>query len=319
MLARVAETLYWQARYLERVENTAKLILSSMNLIMDLPTKVPVSWNSLLEVLGQEASFYQYNEIASEQAVCQFIIVDSPFSLAQAVAFARENARTTRDLYPRRIWQLLNSMYLFANERKAQTSNRRRRVAYLEELVNYCEQLSGALASLMSRNESFRIWRLGKLIERADMTTRLIDVRASGLLGEEETHYRQYGGIIWLSLLNAIDASQMYRANYHHALENTTVLRFLLDDNSFPRSYRYCIESICEALEMLPAPQLDVDKQALLGTLPACLNATSAEQLHPLMDEMQQALQKLHVQLEQRYFGSVSNETTETGRSETGQ
>jgi len=313
MLARVAETLYWQARYLERAENTARLILSSMNLIMDLPTKVPVSWNSLLEALGLEASFYQYNEVASEQAVCQFIIADSPFSLAQSVAFARENARTTRDVYPRHIWQLLNSMYLFATERKAQTGNRRRRVAYLEELVNYCEQLNGALVSLMSRNESYRVWRLGKLIERADMTTRLVDVRASGLLGEEETVYKQYGGVIWLSLLNAMDASQMYRASYHHALENTSVLRFLLDDNSYPRSYRYCIESISEALQQLPAPQVEVDNQALLGNLPACLNAASAEQLHPLMDEMQKALQQLHMQMELRYFRSAGTAPDESG------
>jgi len=267
MLSRLAEQLYWHGRYLERVEGLARLINVNAHLNLDLPGKLAPGWEPLVRITGNAALFnerYGADE-AGERQVAKFLITDegNPGSIHSSLAMARENMRAARDLLPREVWEQTNRLYLETGERMAGNLSRSKRHEALNELILGSQLIAGMLMGTMSQDHAYDFILIGRYLERADVTTRILDVRADDLLPDEVEELPPFESIQWMSVLKSLTGYQMYRRHVRLRVNGSDVLRFLLRDRLFPRSVMFCLEALEALIGHLPGE----DDSALRTTL----------------------------------------------------
>lgn len=306
MLSRVAEHLYWMARYLERAENMARLITANSNLILDLPKDIRPGWESLIAITGSRERFFERHTVTNENNVLRFLIADDrgQGSILCALRFARENARTIRDIVPRELWEQINGLFLQASERLAEGLSARRRFGYLRDTILGVQQIAGIVAGTMSHDAGYEFYRLGCNLERADMTTRILDVRYNDYeLGTAEA-IKPYENILWMSVLKSLTAYQMYRRHRQAAVRRTDAVDFLLKDESFPRSVRFCVLEMEDCLRNLPRsdqPRRTLDPlQRLIKGFST--DTVTQNDLHEFIDELQIQLGHVHDAVRACYF-----------------
>lgn len=306
MLSRSAERLYWLARYLERTENTARLLSVYMNLMFDLPMDVEVTWRHLLTIFGAEGVFYKLYDTPNEQNTMRFLLADTnnPGSLFSSLNVARENIRTSRELMPDEAWQQVNEMYLFAKKNVANADNRRGRVLILNEIMQGCQCFTGLLSGAMSHNDSLQFIRLGRNIERADMTTRILDIASVILAEDRSDKLRQHENALWMHVLKSLSALLMYRKHRRLRINSGDVLDYSLKDPDFPRSVAHCVNEIATCFHRLQKSDVLNDN---LKALAASLQMTDIHQftpvqLHELLDGIQIKLNITHKQIASTWF-----------------
>lgn len=255
MLSRVAERLYWMARYLERVEDAARLIHSYSHVVLDFPLGEEPGWSVLVETLEAEEEFSRSHGDASETSVMEFLIssADSTKSLRYAMRLARENVRTTRDVLPAQVWELVNECYIFSEDQSEQSIRRKNRSDYLDELIGRLQQIHGLIESSVLRDQPLWYMRLGRMIERADMTTRIVN---AGITAMRQRAADQTPEIprLWGNLLRSVSAGSAYRRTVGPVLDAESVVNFVLTNEHFPRSLVYCTTSLEELVDTLDAP-----------------------------------------------------------------
>lgn len=305
MLSRVAENLYWLARYVERAEDTARIVTVNANLLLDLPKGVAPGWRPLVDITGANALFEEHYKDYGERQVVRFLLGDERHagSIVTALAAARENCRTIRDIVPREFWEQINGLHLFASGELQKGLAKTGRHAYLRELVQRCQTLAGLLDGTMLHDQGFEFLRLGRYLERADMTTRIADVQSANLLPAADEG-RPYDNIQWVSVLKSMTAYQMYRRSEQIRVQRGPVLRFIFKHPHFPRSVRWCIEHARIGLERLPrneASLREVGRTARLldGT---DLPALSQAELHQFVDDVQLGIAALHGEIAATWF-----------------
>jgi uncharacterized alpha-E superfamily protein len=306
MLSRVAENLYWLSRYVERAENTARLVNVNAFLLLDLPRGTTPGWQPLIAITGSQPLYQELYGDCDERSVVRFLLGEprNHDSILSCLLGARENCRTVRDILPREIWELITQMTLYVRENLAAGLSKKGRHAYLRKVIEGSELITGKIISTMMRDETYHFLAMGRNIERADMTTRIIDVRSSSLLPNEASELRPFETIQWVSVLKSMTAYQMYRRKMQVQVQRSEVLRFLFLDRQFPRSFLRCLDAIGESLATLKNPRDSVD---YLKGLIAKVEGTAVEELrhddlHAFIDELQLALIKLHEQIAQTYF-----------------
>jgi len=260
LLSSVAERVYWFARYVERVENTARMILVNNNLLLDMPRNSTLGWEPIVSITGISDTFYEHHNEATERNVMSFLIMDSsnPSCMMCSVGAARENLRTSRAIFPRALWETVNDLYNYTKENKSMVLTRRRRYEFLTHVNDSCHLISGKLSASMSHDQIYEFLRLGRNLERADMTSRVIDVRAENLLPKYDEDLKPFDDIQWKSVLDSLAAYQMYRRYVHVRVRGVEVLRYLVQDVHFPRSIIHCLNEMESCLRNLPmneAPQ----------------------------------------------------------------
>lgn len=304
LLSRTADNLYWGARYLERAEDTARIVRAYTELVIDLPTSALSTWEPLLAVSGTSASFHEAHDASGELPIVRFLVADqhNPGSIASSVDRARENLRTTREIIPREAWQTINDLYLYVGSNASSGVERRSRARFLGHLIAESQQLDGVLTTVMIRDEAYEMWWLGQSIERADMTTRVVGVRAAALLAAEQQQARAretdepladiHDDVQWMGLLRSVSALQMYQRATRGPIDGGAAVRFLLLDPSFPRSVASCAQRIREALARLPRARRTLPAVDELDAVIAS-SATGADDgaaLDAAMDDVQLAL-----------------------------
>ncbi|NOT11736.1 MAG: alpha-E domain-containing protein [Methylococcaceae bacterium] len=306
MLSRSAERLYWLARYLERTENSARLLSVYMNLMFDLPLGVEMSWRYLLNICGAEEAFFHLYQEPNEQNTMSFLLTETanPGSLFSSLQFARENIRTSRDQMPDEAWQLVNEMYLYAKNNSALVSQRRGRVLFLQEIMQGCQRFTGFLSGAMSHDHALRFIRLGRSIERADMTTRILDIGSLLLADNRSEIMREYESSLWINVLKSLSAFLMYRKHRRHRINSDDVLDYLLKDKDFPRAVVHCIKELQRYIYLLPnAGGLKESLIKLeLFLLDVNIKKTTPTQLHELLDYIQAHLGDTHNQIAAAWF-----------------
>jgi uncharacterized alpha-E superfamily protein len=313
MLSRVAEHIYWMARYVERAENIARLMNVNSHLLLDLPKRMRLGWEPIIDILGCRELFFTLHDTPDERRVLRFVISDlnNPGSILSTLRLARENARTIRDIIPREAWEQVNDLYQQASKNSQGGLSPRKRYDYLRSIIVGSQTLTGMLAGAMTHDEGYEFLRLGRNLERADMTTRIIDVRSATLLpdvGEAdptavETN-QPFENIQWMSVLKSLTAYQMYRRAVQVRVRRPDVLRFLLQERRFPRAFYH---TVCEAetcLENLPhndKPRKAVTrvKNKVIRAKPESL---SQIELHEFIDQLQLGLAKAHDAIAAGYF-----------------
>ncbi len=311
MLSRSAERIYWLSRYMERTENTARLISVYMNLLMDLPRGIEMGWPQLIRIFGCDHCFYDHYKNASERNVTKSLLteINNPSSLYSSLSAARENMRTTRELLPDEAWEQVNEIYLFTKENLDTISNRRGRVVFLNTVMEGCQRFTGLLSSYMSHNDAYRFIRIGRNIERADMTSRILELATLLLSEGRSQEMRQYESILWMNILQTLNALLMYRRHIRNRIKGNDVLRYLLQDTSLPRAILCCLLDIENAIDHLPNANGLPDKVAEFKTYVERIDTehTTQGQLKKQLDHLQSQLGDLHNAIAKHWFDHANS------------
>jgi uncharacterized alpha-E superfamily protein len=306
MLSRVAENLYWMARFLERAENSARLINVNTNLLLDLPKHVQPGWAPLIEISGSDSTFTKLYTDTDERSVVKFLIgdVNHPGSILSSLGSARENARTVRDFMPRETWEQVNELYLYAKGNLASGLGHRRRYEYLRGIILGVQQITGLLAGTMTHDEGYDMLRMGRNLERADMTIRIIDVRTVSLLPEMSKELTPFENIQWMSVLKSLSAYQMYRRAMQVRVRRPDVLRFLFKERLFPRAFYHTISEVESCLGHLPRRELPLRCVSDLKERVTAAHPENFDQdkLHEFIDTLEVGLIDLNRAISDTYF-----------------
>ncbi|MBE0625470.1 MAG: alpha-E domain-containing protein [Burkholderiales bacterium] len=306
MLSRVAESLYWMTRYLERAENTARLINATTHVLLDLPRGASFGWDVLLKVAGVDQLFGEHYREHDEANIMRFLISDerNPSSIVSCIRGARENSRTLREILPRVAWERINSIYLMFNSRSEQAIERSRRYSLLDELIERRQSVIGLLSDCMSHDVAFQFIKLGRYLERGDMTTRILDINAAVLVPRKQSAEDPELALLWMAVLESLNAYQMYRRHASVHVRGVEVVEFLLRDAHFPRTVRYCLDELEGCLSQLPnhaAPMtlLRIAERRLQGMRVDQLTPASR---HKFLDAVQTDLARVHDEIAATYF-----------------
>lgn len=307
MLARAAERLYWMARNLERAENTARLINSTTHVLLDLPLGASFGWSNLLEVAGLDETFRERYPEANEESIMRFLIGDelNPSSIFSCVQYARENTRTLREMLPAEIWEHINSLYLYVKEHAATACrNRRERYLVLNNIIERRYAIVGLVAGGMAHDLPYQIIRVGRNAERADMTTRILDLHSVVRYPADSVLSETLQARVWMSILNSISAYQTYRRLASMQVESDNVIAFLLRDIRFPRSVCHCLNEMEAGLKQLPKTQQLQQQVAQLRhkMTQHQIAGMDAVALHEYLDLLQTELGGIHDNLTQSHF-----------------
>jgi len=308
MLSRVAERMYWFGRYSERVENTDRLVSVNANLLLDLPKMVKHIWGDLINITGVSDVFFRKFSRPDERNVVKFILADesNPASLVCSVRGARENARTTREIIPAEAWEEINELHLYVKKNVSKALVREGRHRFLNDVMTFCQQLTGLLYGNMSHGNAYDFIRIGMNLERADMTTRIVDVGCMNLMQEQEDIPDSFDDILWMNVLRSLSAYQMYRQNVRDRVNGEDVVDFLLKDPEFPRSVGHCLAELEACFNRLPHNDLPLRSilhlRRLINEVSAS-NLMESNRLHSFIDDVQVELADIHNQVAQTWFG----------------
>jgi uncharacterized alpha-E superfamily protein len=307
VLSRVAENLYWTARYLERAENTARLINTTTDVLLDLPRGASFGWDILLKVVGLDQLFEEHYRQANESDILRFLIQDerNPSAIVSSIRRARENSRTFREILPKEFWERVNGLYLYVQKSASQAlQNRTQRYEVLNQIVERNQSLAGLLISCMSRDLVYEFIRLGRNVERADMTTRIADINAAVLLPRQGGALEPLQERLWMSVLKALSAYQMYRRHVDVHVRGQAVLRYLLLDPHFPRTVSHCLSEIEECLAVLPNHKeiMKLTRRTWRRLRGLRWEGLAAAVLHEYLDQVQSDLGAIHLALSEQYF-----------------
>jgi uncharacterized alpha-E superfamily protein len=252
MLSRVADSVTWMARYVERAENVARFIDVNHNLEIDLGDTVGEQWSPLVFTTGDDGAFRERYDAATRENVIRFLAFDreNPNSILSCVLAARENARTIREVISASMWEELNKFYHMV--RAAETT-----YGILEQPYDFCHRvkkashlLVGVTDCTMSHSEPWHFARMGRLLERADKTSRIVDVKYFILLPDVELVGSSLDIVQWSALLKSTSALEMYR-RAHGRIIPIRVADYLILDRDFPRSMHFCVVKAAESLRMI--------------------------------------------------------------------
>jgi len=307
MLSRVAENLYWMARYLERAENTARFINSTTQLLLDLPRGASFGWDVLLRVAGLDDLYGRTYGEPNEEDIMRFLIQDeeNPSSIASSIHCARENTRNFREVLPREFCERGNSLYLFVRANAADAArSRSQRYAVLDGVIERRQSIVGLLMGTMSHDVAYQFIELGRNVERADMTTRIVDVNSAVLLPSDGAVSRAVLERLWMGTLKALSAYQMYRRHVGVHIEGAGVVHFVLTDSHFPRSVVHCLSEIEGCLAALPnsAGAMKTMRTAWRRLEQMRFEGLPPVVLHDYLDQVQADLGGIHAAVAQQYF-----------------
>lgn len=305
MLSRTAQRMYWFGRYIERAESTARLLSVNTNLVLDLP-RVKHIWASIIDISGATREFNQRFSRADERNVVKFLLEDDSVSIRAAVSRARENARTTREIIPAEAWERVNELHLYLRRNLDKGFKREGRHKFLNDVINHCYQLTGLLSGNMSDDAELNFIKLGRFLERADMTTRVVDVGCLNMANPDQGDITEFENILWMSVLRSLTAYQMYRQHVHDRVNGEDVVDFLLRDERFPRAVAHCLNQVHACCAELPKNDLVIHATAdarRMVTGEDVLQIYRKGRLHKYIDDVQLELGKIHEQLRIAWFG----------------
>jgi uncharacterized alpha-E superfamily protein len=299
MLSRVADSLFWMGRYVERAENIARIVDVNSQLMLDLPTqeaeRIQRNWLPVVACLGEETAFCERYKKADADSVTEFLLFDRSHgnSIAGSLAAARENARTVREQISPEMWEQINRTYLWLMSQGARRFFNRNAYDFFQRVKKSLQLFQGITDSVMMRGEGWEFLRMGRHLERADKTSRLLDdefflVRQEKVPG---------GGALaqWQAILRSSNARQAYQRLYATVVDPLKVADLLLLHDEFPRSMEFCVRAVDRSLRRIsgvPSGRFSNRAEKLSGRLLSELSFSAIEDiwargLHGVMDEFQ--------------------------------
>lgn len=275
MLSRVADSIFWMSRYLERAENVARFVDVNLNLSLDLGENTPDQWEPLVMTTGDHKLFFQKHSTVTAESVVEFLAFDGeyPNSILSCLRSARENARTVREILEGGVWEEINKFYLTVRGHAVSGGRIESAQEFFQHVRLTNQMLTGMADSTMTHDEAWHFARLGRLLERADKTSRILDVKYFLLLPHVSDVGTPLDNVQWSALLKSASALEAYRKR-HGRIVPDQVAEFLIFDLEFPRSMRFCVTKAQESL------------RAITGTPPATFRNSAEQHLGRLAAEL---------------------------------
>ncbi len=318
MLSRVADSVFWMARYVERAENVARFIDVNHNLTLDLGEELGDQWAPLVYTTGDQELFFERYKTATRDNVLRFFTFDTenPNSILSCLSHARENARTAREIISSDMWEELNRFYLLV--RDAAREGTPCDYEFFARIKRASHLLIGTTDATMSHGEPWHFARMGRLLERADKTSRILDVKYFILLPKATDVGTTLDVTQWSALLRSTSALEMYR-RAHGRIAPLRVIDFLLLDRQFPRSVRYCVggaEDSLHAITGMPDGMFGNRAEQELGRLRSALDFTSIDDivqagLHEFIDDVQRRLNSTGEAIHATFVAPDANAATQ--------
>jgi uncharacterized alpha-E superfamily protein len=316
MLSRVADSMYWMCRYIERAENTARFIAVNFILSLDAPDPRGAQWMPLVMASGDNALFDEkYNKDASRENVINFLMFDTenPNSVLSCLTYARENARSIREIISSEMWEQVNKFYMLvrdlSHDAKRDGGNTVNQFEIFTQMKMAAHLFEGIMAATMSHNEAWHFGRLGRFLERADKTSRILDVKYFILLPDVNEVGSSLDNIQWAAVLKSTSGLEMYRKRFHR-IDPKTIADFLILDPDFPRSIRYAVSRAQGSLSSItgnPIGRFDTAPEKNIGKLTSELEFTDIEDifkqgLHEFLDDVQVKINDIGESVTETFF-----------------
>ncbi|MFZ0627616.1 MAG: alpha-E domain-containing protein [Acidimicrobiia bacterium] len=303
MLSRHAENLFWLGRYVERAEDTARMLDVTYHNILESPPDIEATaWKELLEVLYLDQV---YDGAFDGGAVSSYLVTDreNDGSILSAVELARENARGLRDRISTELWEVINRFYLELSRDDLEVGFERSAYELFRTVKHQCQLVSGVASQTMPRDDGYRFIVLGWMLERAEMTCRLLAVRYARLAASGGGQ----GFHAWVSVLKSVSAYEAYLKAHDASLDPGKVLEFLLLDQSFPRSVLYCLQQVERQIEGLAGHGEQTAVERAVGRVRAraeyCdIVAVMANGLDQFLEEIQSEIYQVGEECDKHFF-----------------
>ena len=313
MLSRVANSIYWMARYVERAENLARFVDVTQNSTLEHSRDGVDQWGPLVRATGDEEYFEEKHGEYSANSVLHFLTFDLDYhsSIQTAITSARENARTVREAISSEAWNQLNTMYHFMKD-AGKSGNAPHNAAFYDEIVQQCYKLTGIIESTMTRGRGWHFAVIGRHLERADKTSRILDVKYFTLHRNLSDVDSPFDDLLWSDVLRSSCGFEMYRKRYH-GLTVERIVDFLILDPIFPRAICFAVKQVKNSLAAISGPVADEQNPAMQRTnkLLDTLDSLTAKQiinggLHEFTDTVQQTLNSIGEAVHKTYFANKS-------------
>ncbi|MCH7398113.1 alpha-E domain-containing protein [Belliella sp. DSM 107340] len=312
MLSRVANSIYWLGRYLERAENYARFIDVNINLSMDLPPDMNEQWEPLVLATGDHELFVKKNLKFDRKNVIHFLTFDSDNlnSIISSITFARENARIIRENLTKETWEKLNELYHFVQKKSTKKEWKAEDLReFFESVKNQVLLLYGLAESTVARTEGWHFRQLGMYLERADKTSRILDVKYHIILPSPTMIGTPLDFLHWTALLKSVTAFNTYRRIYGN-IDSSNVVEFLVLNKYFPRSMFFCLVEAEKCLQKITgegASGYRNSAEKAMGELRSKLEFDDVSDvinsgLHEYLDDMQLKINKISNEIDQNFF-----------------
>ena len=255
LLGRTANGLYWMNRYIERCENTARLVDAGLRLGLTSTADSSEEWTSIVASAGTTEAFRARHAEFTADSVAEFLLRDptNPGSVVSAIETARNNGRMVRTALTRETWESLNEAWMSIKRMLAQPIDGRDLPKILDAIKRETALIRGSFHGTMLRNEIFDFSQIGAFIERADNTARIIDVKYYVLLPSVSWVGSTLDNYQWESILRSVSAHRSYRWVYDADYKPSLIADYLILNNRMPRSLAFCYRNIAESLGILAA------------------------------------------------------------------
>jgi uncharacterized alpha-E superfamily protein len=313
MLSRVAESIHWMSRYVERAENVARFIHVNLNLMLDLPVGSTQQWQPLVDTTGDSRQFAKRYGESTEHNVIHFLTLDGDNinSIASCLRLARENARSVREVISSEMWEQLNELYLRVSAAAARGSGLSDPQEFFTSVKTSSLLFAAVTDGTMTHNEGWHFCRLGRELERADKTSRILDVKYFLLLPTVADVGTTAEDIQWAAVLRSASAFEMYRKR-HGRIAPDRIAEFLLLDPDFPRAIRHALMAARESVHAISgtAPGMFRNSaERLLGELCSELAYAQIEDiiaggLHEYLDRLQTKMNRVSDGIFETFFAT---------------
>ncbi|GAC1362221.1 MAG: alpha-E domain-containing protein [Actinomycetota bacterium] len=302
MLSRVADSIYWLSRYTERAENIARFIDVNLRLALDLPPGMYEQWEPLVLITADLPLFSQHYAAPTRRNVIEFLAVDqdNPNSIVRCLAGARDNARSVRESISSEMWEQVNRFYHLSRSESFRDLVQTDPYAFFSRIRQESLLFAGVVDATMSHDEGWHFARVGRELERADKTSRILDVKYFLLLPAPSDVGTPLDDLQWSALLRSASGLEAFRKRYGR-ISPERVAEFLILDRDFPRSIQHCLGSALHSLRTVSGSMAGTFHNAAeqrLGRLTARLNYGGIGEiisggLHQFLDALQQELNEV--------------------------
>ena len=293
MLASIAEKTYWLSRYIERIENTSRLINVNSDLLLDIPYEGSDDLKHLIKITGHINDFKKKN---TKENVYYFLIQDetNPSSIKYSIEMAKMNSRYLLTMLPKSAWEQFNNLYIDFNSKHKPHSED------LYRIIRNSQRFFAIITDGMQRNDVFNFIKLGRFIERADMLSRIIEDQ---ILRKENYVNKYYQNLQWSSVLRSINGFESFKLINKDNLKQEIVLRFMIMEKLFPRSLKYCVNKLLEVQRFLPkSPSIKKDISILLEDFTNENLYKNDKKMLKVLDDFQFGLINLDKTIKENFF-----------------
>jgi uncharacterized alpha-E superfamily protein len=310
MLSRVADSIYWLNRYVERAENIARFVDVNLNLLLDAPVGIYQQWEPIVTTTGDLKLFQSRYDQPTAANVIRFLTFDATYSssILSCLLAARENARSIREVISSEMWEQVNAFYLMVKD-AAQLEDLLELPRFFAEVKMASHLFAGVMGATMSHNEGWHFGRVGRLLERADKTARILDVKYFILLPTNGQVSTTLDELQWIALLKSTSGYEMYRKS-HHRISPQDVAQFLIFERDFPRSIQFCLIQAEKSLFQITggiAGRWGNPAERNLGKLRSQIDFMTIEEimqsgLHEFLDQTEVQINQVGECISQKFF-----------------